>query len=137
MVQTEATGIFLRFPTPIAHISSTSPKIASTGGSSRIQELLKGSFHLRHSGFVEAREVNGFQTFWRDNVRDGGEADVIGLRIGADVAEPLLGDDKATGWEREKMGEKGKEERGESRRKWEKKEKRRRDGEKGREKSVQ
>ena len=98
MVETEATGIFLLLPTLIVHGNSTSPSINWV--LKLIKKFHRGSFHLGHHSFVEASEVSRSQTFWGDNVRDGGKADVVGFGIGADVAEPLLSDNKGN----EKMG---------------------------------
>ena len=92
MVETEATGIFLLLPTLIVHGNSTSPSINWV--LKLIKKFHRGSFLLGHHSFVEASEVSRSQTFWGDNVRDGGKADVVGFGIGADVAEPLLSDNK-------------------------------------------
>ena len=59
-----------------------------------IEELLEWSFHLSHDSFAEASEVSGFQPLRRNDVRNGGKPEIWRRGIGADVAEPLFGDDK-------------------------------------------
>ncbi|GMN75286.1 hypothetical protein TIFTF001_056290, partial [Ficus carica] len=61
-----------------------------------VEELLKGSFHLRPDSFHEGNDVLCAAVLGGYDVGDRGEAEVVGLccRIPSDQAEPLFGHDE-------------------------------------------
>ena len=56
-----------------------------------VEELLEGSLELGADGFDEAGDVVGPAVLGGNDVGDGGEDHVLGPRLRADQAEPLLG----------------------------------------------
>lgn len=66
----------------------------SRRGLKAVKELVEGRFHLGDDGFAEGLEVGGLEPLRRDDVSDGGEAEIWRRGIGADEGEPLFGDDE-------------------------------------------
>lgn len=69
--------------------------VGDEGGDGRVkaaEEVVEGRFHVGDDGFEESGDIGGYLRLERDNVGDGGEANVARLRLGADEAEPLFGD---------------------------------------------
>ncbi|KAJ6716387.1 hypothetical protein OIU74_009005 [Salix koriyanagi] len=91
MVQREATGIFLRFPTRTTQSRYVSAIITSTGSSSRSRSCSKGASIFRGNSFQESRKVFRTAQLGGYAVGDRGKADVGRLpSVRADEAMPFL-----------------------------------------------